>query len=351
MLLDRGLGELLRHEAGHGRLPFVLTLYELEVAHFDESVLLYPDVALHGLELPLHLVLVRLLLLLLPAVQDGVRDYRACLIRLGLLGVLLRIRAPANVASDAVDAPFGCSCLLLVHGELGALELQAFLVIVARKAPHDVLGGSFLHVLLQMVEGVLGHIGHAQTSRFPNGALSGLLLTHQHFDGRGLARTVGTNHGHAAHLRDRQAHVHDGGLVLGGVLEGHVIHSQHHLAAALYTLHGTRLGEGELHDLVAELEVGLLFGVLLHELGQASALDALERLQLAVLEVNDVCAHLVQEGREVRSADDAAGKRLEPVFQPLDVVNVKMPCWLVQHEHVGVHELGCTELHLHLPTA
>ena len=35
--------------------------------------------------------------------------------------------------------------------------------------------------------------------------------------------------------------------------------------------------------------------------------------------------------------------------QPLDVVHIQMPSGLVQHEHVGVHELGSAELHLHLP--
>mmetsp|Transcript_9350 Transcript_9350/g.21219 ORF Transcript_9350/g.21219 Transcript_9350/m.21219 type:complete len:1082 (+) Transcript_9350:301-3546(+) len=349
VLLDGGLRELLGHEAGHGCLPLVLALHELQVAHLNEDLLLYPDIALDGLELPLHLVLVGLLLLLLPAVKDGVGNHGSALVLLGLLSVLLGVNASAAGAGDGVDAPLLRTGLLLVHGELRALELDALLVVIAREAPHDVLRGRLLHVLLQVVESVLRDVGHAQARGLPDAALRRLLLAHEDLDGRGLARAVGTDHGHAAHLRDRQAHVHDRGLVLGGVLEGHIGHAQHDLAAALHALHGAGLREGELHDLVAQLEVRLLLGVLLHELGEGLTLRALEGLELPVLEVDDVGAHLVQEGREVRGADDAAGEGLEPVLEPLDVVHVQVARGFVKHEHVGVHELGRAELHLHLP--
>mmetsp|Transcript_31474 Transcript_31474/g.98731 ORF Transcript_31474/g.98731 Transcript_31474/m.98731 type:complete len:465 (-) Transcript_31474:435-1829(-) len=62
-------------------------------------------------------------------------------------------------------------------------------------------------------------------------------------------------------------------------------------------------------------------------------------------------AHFVEEGREVGGADDAAGEGLKPVLEPLDVVHVQVACGLVQHEHVGIHQLSSAELHLHLPAA
>mmetsp|Transcript_58546 Transcript_58546/g.139354 ORF Transcript_58546/g.139354 Transcript_58546/m.139354 type:complete len:204 (-) Transcript_58546:1618-2229(-) len=201
------------------------------------------------------------------------------------------------------------------------------------------------------MEGVLRHIGQAQSLGLPNGALGGQLLAHQHLDGCGLARAVGTDDGDTAHLTHGEADVHDGGLVLGGVGEAHGVHPQNHLGAALHALQGSGLREGELHDVIADLEVGLLLGVLLHELGEALALLALEGLQLSVLEVDDVGAHLVQEGAEVGGADDAAIEGLQPVFQPLDVVDVQMSSRLIQHEHVSVHQLRSAELHLHLPAA
>ena len=62
-----------------------------------------------------------------------------------------------------------------------------------------------------------------------------------------------------------QAHVHDGGLVLGGVGEADVVHAQDDLASALHALQRTRLREHEAHVVVPDLEVRLLLGVLLHE--------------------------------------------------------------------------------------
>ena len=59
-----------------------------------------------------------------------------------------------------------------------------------------------------------------------------------------------------------------------------------HLTSALHTLQRARLGEHKLHGLVADLEVGLLLRIFLHELRQTGAFDALEGLQLAVLEAD-----------------------------------------------------------------
>mmetsp|Transcript_108344 Transcript_108344/g.271561 ORF Transcript_108344/g.271561 Transcript_108344/m.271561 type:complete len:696 (+) Transcript_108344:201-2288(+) len=351
VLLHARLGQLLRHEAGHGCLALVLTLHKLQVAHLDQDVLLHPGVGLDGLELPLDLVLVGLLLLLLAAVQDRIRDHGGSLILLRLLGVLLRVDAAAHASCDAVDAPLLGPSLLLIDRQLLGLELDALLVVIARETPHDVRCGCLLHVLLQVVEGMLCHIGHAKACGLPDGALGRLLLADQDLDGRGLACAVSADDRHSADLGHRKVYVEDRGLVLCRILEGHVGHAQDNFTAALHALHGAGLRERELHDLVRKLEVSLLVGILLDEHRQALALLALESLQLAVLEVDDVRAHLIQEGREVRRADNAASERLQPILEPLDVVHVQVSSRLVQHEHIRVHQLRSTELHLHLPTS
>eukprot|EP00438_Fugacium_kawagutii_P013084 Skav213385 [mRNA] locus=scaffold797:330873:332102:+ [translate_table: standard] len=196
---------------------------------------------------------------------------------------------------------------------------------------------------------MLSHVSQTQALGFPNGSLSRQLLTHQDLDGRGFSGAVGTNHCHTTHLRDSEADVHDGGLILGRVGEAHVVHSQDDFASALHTFQGAGLREHELHGLVADFEVGLLFRVLLHELRQTGALHPLEGLQLPVLEVNDVGAHLVQEGTEMGGANDGAIETLQPVLQPLDVVHVQVTSGFIQHQHISVHQLGSTQLHLHLP--
>ena len=61
-----------------------------------------------------------------------------------------------------------------------------------------------------------------------------------------------------------------------------------------------------------------------------------------LLEVNDVSAHLVQEGAEVTGANDGSREGFQPILQPLDVVHVQVTRGLIQHQDVGVHQLGST---------
>mmetsp|Transcript_18749 Transcript_18749/g.38671 ORF Transcript_18749/g.38671 Transcript_18749/m.38671 type:complete len:609 (+) Transcript_18749:1187-3013(+) len=199
------------------------------------------------------------------------------------------------------------------------------------------------------MESVLRHVSHAQARGLPDRALCRLRLTDEDLDSRGLAGAISTDDSHTADLRDREAHIYDGGLVLCGVGEGDVVHAEDDLAAALHALHGTRLGEDKLHGLVGKLEVSFLLRVLLDKHGEGLALITLEGLELPILEVDDVRAHLVEEGREVGGADNAAWEFLEPVFKPLDVVHIQVASGLVQHEHIGIHKLRGTKLHLHLP--
>jgi len=77
-------------------------------------------------------------------------------------------------------------------------------------------------------------------------------------------------------------------------------------------------GESELHDLIAEFEVRPLFWVLLDKLVKALAFFRFERLQFAVLEINNMSAHFAKEG-------------LQPILQPLDVVNIQTTGGFVTH--------------------
>mmetsp|Transcript_9215 Transcript_9215/g.24788 ORF Transcript_9215/g.24788 Transcript_9215/m.24788 type:complete len:346 (-) Transcript_9215:526-1563(-) len=162
VLLDAWLRQLLSHEPSHGSLPLVFALDQLDVAHLDQDFFFDPDRRLNGLELPLHLVLVGLLLLLLAAVHDGVRNHCARLVLLGLLRILLGVNAAAHTAGDGIDAPLLRAGFLLINGELLGLELDALFVVVAREAPHDVCRGCLLHVFFQVVESMLSDIRHTQ---------------------------------------------------------------------------------------------------------------------------------------------------------------------------------------------
>mmetsp|Transcript_16470 Transcript_16470/g.45647 ORF Transcript_16470/g.45647 Transcript_16470/m.45647 type:complete len:346 (-) Transcript_16470:1535-2572(-) len=162
VLLDAWLRQLLSHEPSHGSLPLVFALDQLDVAHLDQDFFFDPDRRLNGLELPLHLVLVGLLLLLLAAVHDGVRNHCARLVLLGLLRILLGVNAAAHTAGDGIDAPLLRAGFLLINGELLGLEFDALFVVVACEAPHDVCRGCLLHVFFQVVESMLSDIRHTQ---------------------------------------------------------------------------------------------------------------------------------------------------------------------------------------------
>ena len=87
------------------------------------------------------------------------------------------------IISRILNHPFPHSSLNLTSpiSHYSGLKLQVS-VIVPGEAPHDVGRGRLLHVLLQVVEGVLGHVGQAQALRLPDGTLRG--------EPDGAARTV-----------------------------------------------------------------------------------------------------------------------------------------------------------------
>lgn len=127
----------------------------------------------------------------------------------------------------------------------------------------------------------------------PDAAFCWQLFAHKDLDGGGFAGPVGTNHGHSAHLRDGKAHIHDCRFRLGGVGECDIVHAKDHFAATFHAFQRTWFWESKLHGLVADLEVRILLGMFLHKLRQTGAFRALERFQLAVLEIDNVCAHFV----------------------------------------------------------
>ena len=52
-------------------------------------------------------------------------------------------------------------------------------------------------MLLNMVEGVLSHIGHSQVGVLPHSALIGLQLSSEQLDHCGLASSISSNHSHS----------------------------------------------------------------------------------------------------------------------------------------------------------
>lgn len=101
------------------------------------------------------------------------------------------------------------------------------------------------------------------------------------------------------------------------------------------------------------LEVTLLLGEGFDELIEDGTDLTLEHLQLAVLEIDNVSAHAVQETGIMGGGDNgtAVGHKVaEPLLDPCDVLHIKMTSGLVKHDHISLHQGGGAELHLHLPT-
>lgn len=64
-------------------------------------------------------------------------------------------------------------------------------------SPRNVVVGGLVQVLLDVVEGVLGHIGHSQVGVLPHSALCSLQLPGEQLDHGGLASSVCSNDSHA----------------------------------------------------------------------------------------------------------------------------------------------------------
>ena len=115
------------------------------------------------------------------------------------LDFVLKASFGISPAHDGLDLPLltidddgDLEALLLLRGELAGdlgSELSVLTVLVP---PSDVLVGGLVHVHLDVVEGVLGDVGHAEVGVLPHLTGGGLDLSCEHLDDGGLAGSVGT---------------------------------------------------------------------------------------------------------------------------------------------------------------
>eukprot|EP00123_Amoebidium_parasiticum_P008551 comp18880_c0_seq1/m.20971 comp18880_c0_seq1/g.20971 ORF comp18880_c0_seq1/g.20971 comp18880_c0_seq1/m.20971 type:complete len:624 (+) comp18880_c0_seq1:668-2539(+) len=284
---------------------------------------------------PLDLVL-RGLALLATALGELLED------ALLLLDVALRV--------GDVDLEGLVDLLLLLGRQLHGDLLETFLVLAILVAPQDVLVGRLVEVALNVVEGVLGHVGHTGIGVLPHltGPCVGHQLTGQKLNHGGLAGTVDTDTGHTGGQRAAHSDAAQLGLGGTGVGERDIRHLEDGLALGVDALKGTWCGEAE-GQLVAgrlELEVGLGVGAVL----QVVAEVALGDVELEVLDLDHVRAHTVEEARVVAHHD--AGYVLEVGqvrLHPLDIVGVEVIGGLIQQNDVGLEQHGARQGQFHLP--
>merc|ERR1719460_2529552 len=344
MLLYTLARQHLALEPGSHGLLLVLTLDQRQVTHGDHDITGNPDRIFHGLELELHLVLLHLLLLVLTPGEDRFNNDG--------FGLLFRLLAHLECVGRGIDEE-----LLLHRHFLGVgfrFELNILLVVVHREPLEDVLRRGLRQMLLKMLERVLRDVRQTQVRVTVDFALRRFELSDQNLDRSGLPSTVRTDDGDTGHTRSREVDVEDGRRRPGRVLKCHVRQLDERLGLRLHPLQRTRDRETELHNVVLELEVASLLGVSLDELLQHRALVPAELTELAVLEVDDRVAHLVEEAGVVRRGDTGSAllhERPQPVLQPLDVRHIQVPGRLVKHQKVRFHEQRRTQLHLHFPAA
>mmetsp|Transcript_71171 Transcript_71171/g.197071 ORF Transcript_71171/g.197071 Transcript_71171/m.197071 type:complete len:1167 (-) Transcript_71171:43-3543(-) len=232
-------------------------------------------------------------------------------------------------------------------GEHQGLLAERLLVLAVAEAPHDVLRRGLLEVLLDVVEGVLGHVGDARAGVHPDGALIGRELAREQLDHGRLAGAVDANAGHAGAEGHAHRDVGERGLGVARVGEAHLVHLHEHLALAVDALQWSRLREVEGEGLGGQLEEGArLGGEALAELAQVAVVE----VELEVLDLEHVRAALVEQAGVV--ADDDRGHVLEAaevVLHPGHVEHVQVVGRLVHEQHVGVLEHGARERQLHAP--
>mmetsp|Transcript_30858 Transcript_30858/g.106684 ORF Transcript_30858/g.106684 Transcript_30858/m.106684 type:complete len:501 (-) Transcript_30858:484-1986(-) len=241
---------------------------------------------------------------------------------------------------------------LLLVGHLCSLHGLLLLVQAAREAPLDVVDGRHLQVLLNVVEGVLRHVGDAAilVAVDLGAARVGLGLADEALDQRRLAGAVGADARDARRLRALHGDVDERGLIAARVREREVLGLDDGLGLGLDALERARHGEGKLHLRVVDGEVGLGHGALLHK-GVEVARVALEA---HVLVVDDVGEHLVQELGVVRDDNRRhvlTRRAREEIDQPGLLLHVEVVRRLVEEEQVGVEEHGARQRELHLPAA
>mmetsp|Transcript_18291 Transcript_18291/g.55000 ORF Transcript_18291/g.55000 Transcript_18291/m.55000 type:complete len:572 (+) Transcript_18291:826-2541(+) len=330
--LDAQVHQVLLHHAGgqralvqplRGRLLGVQGGHQLLHTHLDQLVTRHPLVVLWVQTLELHLVLVRAL-------------------ELAAGGELL------DLALLAVDNVNGVQVLLVFIVDL-AVDLGQSLPILADGIPPlDVLVGGLLEVLLHVVEGVLGHVGDSQVGMLPHHTVLGLRLACEQLDDGGLACAVGANAGNAGVEAALQRHVAHHVLVHARVPEADLVHLENGAVLGLDALQEPGLGEDKLDGALLQVVVRPRLRLLLHERRQVAPVA----LQLAVLVVDDVSAHSVQEATVVgHNHAGHVGQAVQVALQPGHVVDVQVVGGLVQQQNVCLHQHSAGKSELHLPAA
>mmetsp|Transcript_15670 Transcript_15670/g.31651 ORF Transcript_15670/g.31651 Transcript_15670/m.31651 type:complete len:513 (-) Transcript_15670:724-2262(-) len=206
-------------------------------------------------------------------------------------------------------------------------------------------------MVLDVVEGVLRHVGDARVGVLPHltRALVRLQLAREQLDHRRLARTVGADARGAR--REGDTHGDAGQLRLGGggVGEGDVGHFHDVLALGGDALERTRLREAH-HELGGlQLKVRHQVG---HVLGRDLGQVALKEVELELVDLQHVRAHLVEDLDVVRHDDRShVRKGCQIIDDPLDVARVEVVSWLVEQQDVGLHQHRTHQRELHAPAA
>ena len=326
VLLDVRLRERARVQARASGFALVNAVEVLGETILFELFALHPRVGVHGETLPLALVLV--LGLLLAATKNLLDD------ELENGTILLRDR---NLFLHHALFLFG-----VLRGDLG----QVFLVFARGETPADVFVRRFVQVLLDVMERVLRDVRVTHVRVTPDGTLVRFGFTGEKLDEGRLTSTV------RAEARDTRAQRELNGRVLDDltrrvrVLEPALGRLDDGLVLVLHALEETRNREDELEFVVGELGVLLRRRALLDEFGEITSV----RHQLAVLVVNDVSTHAIQETGIVRHNHGGNLRlRVEVLFQPRDVLHVQVVRRLIEQQDVRLHEDGARERELHLP--
>ena len=251
-----------------------------------------------------------------------------------------------DLALGVLDPEDLVHSLLILLGDLGVGTIHSLAILTSLETPLDVLGRSFIEMVIDMGERMLLDVGDTDVLVLVELTRSGDKLTGEDVDQGGLSGSVGTDNGDTGSERTLEVDVRDlrpGGT---GVLEGHVLDLDDGLGLGLDTLEETRLGEGEVELRGTELVVRTSRRNLLGEGLEVTTVT----LKLEALVVDDVLADVVQETRIVRHDDGSARRVLEVGLEPLDVLTIHMVGRLVEKENIGLLEHGTGKSQLHLPT-
>jgi hypothetical protein len=158
--------------------------------------------------------------------------------------------------------------------------------------------------------------------------------------------------GKAARLGEAEA---EGRVDVGGL---DLAHPGQHLDPALRLARLGGLGTEAVDVALQVRRLALLLGRQCQVVGQALGARSLagrvvagEKLQLAVLDGEDMGGDDVEKIAVVRDQDQRALIALEPVFEPEDGVEVQMVGRLVEQQEVGAAHQGAREVEAHAPAA